>query len=109
MTQIKLVTVTREDLDPGYQLVQTGHAIAEFAHKHPQLFKDWVETSNYLVSLSTQDENHLEKLYEKLKWRGAQVIRFTEPDIGDQLTAICFYGTPEMRKITNRLNLALKN
>jgi len=90
-------------------LVQTGHAIAEFAHKHPQQFKHWVETSNYLVSLSTQDENQLERLYWKLKDNGADVIRFTEPDIGDQLTSICYYGTPELRKITNRLNLALKN
>jgi len=34
-------------------------------------------------------------------------VAFTEPDIGDQLTSICFYGTPEMRKITNKLKLAL--
>lgn len=105
--QIKLVTVTREDLHPGYQLVQSGHAIAEFAHKHPQQFKHWVETSNYLISLSTQNEDHLKSLYEKLKWRDADIVAFTEPDIGDQLTSICYYGTPEMRKITDKLNLAL--
>ena len=107
MTQVKLVTVTREDLRPGYQLVQTGHAIAEFAHKHPQLFTDWTTSSNYLISKAVQDEENLKRLYEKLKWRGADVVGFTEPDIGDQLTAICFYGTPEMRKITNKYKLAL--
>ena len=90
-------------------MVQSGHAIVEFANKHPQPFKDWTETSNYLISLSVQDENHLKRLYEKLKWRGANVVAFTEPDIGDQLTAICYYGTPELRKITNKLDLALKN
>jgi hypothetical protein len=88
-------------------LVQTGHSIAEFAYEFPQHFKNWKETSNTLVSLSIQDENHLQRLYEKLMWRDAHVIRFTEPDIGDQLTAICYYGTPEMRKITNKLNLTL--
>ncbi|MEA3295877.1 MAG: hypothetical protein U9Q27_01910 [Patescibacteria group bacterium] len=46
-------------------------------------------------------------MYEKLKWRGADVVQFTEPDIGDQVTSICFYGTPELRKITNKLKLAL--
>ena len=107
MTQIKLVTVTRGDLSQGYQLVQTGHAIAEFAHKHPQLFTHWTTTTNYLISKAVQDEKHLKRLYEKLKWRGADVVAFTEPDIGDQLTAICFYGTPEMRKITNKFKLAL--
>jgi hypothetical protein len=43
-----------------------------------------------------------------LKLRGANVVAFTEPDTGDELTSICFYGTPEMRKITNNLKLALK-
>ena len=107
MTQIKLVTVTRQDLTQGYQLVQSGHSIAEFAYKFPELFKNWVESSNYLISLSTHNEFHLKHLYEKLRLRGANVVAFIEPDIGNQLTSICFYGTPEMRKITNKLNLAL--
>jgi len=38
---------------------------------------------------------------------GADVVPFYEPDIDNQLTAICYYGTPELRKITNKLNLAL--
>ena len=107
MSQVKLVTITRKDLSPGYQLVQSGHSIAEFAHKFPDRFKEWIEKSNYLISLSTKDEAHLFMLYEKLKWADADVVAFTEPDINNQLTAICFYGTPEMRKITNKLKLAL--
>jgi hypothetical protein len=87
--------------------VQSGHAIAEFAHKFPNQFDKWAKNSNYLISLSTHDEQKLQRLYEKLKWRGANVVAFTEPDIGDQLTAICYYGTPEMRKITSNLKLAL--
>lgn len=108
MTQIKLVTITRQDLEPGYQLVQSVHSIAKFAYEFPELFKNWVELSNYLISLSTPNENYLQYLYEKLKLRGANVVAFTEPDTGDELTSICFYGTPEMRKITNNLKLALK-
>jgi len=90
-------------------LVQSGHSIAEFAHKFPKQFKNWVETSNYLISLSSRDEIRLKYLYEKLKDNGANVVAFYEPDIDDQMTSLCFYGTPELRKITNKLNLALKN
>jgi hypothetical protein len=88
--------------------VQTGHSIAEFAHKHPDQFSDWMQNSQYLVALSTDDEESLKDLYHKLKCNGASVVPFTEPDIGNQLTAICYFGTPEMRKITQKLDLALK-
>jgi len=64
--------------------------------------------SEYLVSLSTDNEEKLKSLYNELQHNGADVVAFTEPDIGDQLTAICYYGTPEMRKHTERLELALK-
>ena len=67
-----------------------------------------MENSEYLVSLSIDDEHKLKSLYNELQCDGADVVAFTEPDIGDQLTAICYYGTPEMRKHTNRLELALK-
>ena len=63
--------------------------------------------SQYLVSLSVDNEEKLQRLFYKLQDNGAEVVAFTEPDIGDQLTAICYYGTPEMRKITDKLNLAL--
>ena len=107
--QEKLVTVTRKDLHPGYQLVQTGHAIADFAHNLPQFFNSWKENSNYLISLATQDENSLDIIYKKLRERGAPVVAFYEPDYYDQLTAICFYGLPHYRKLVSNLPLALKS
>jgi len=87
--------------------VQTGHSIAEFAHDFPTEFNKWKKDSNYLISLSTDNEEKLQRLYYKLQDNGADVIGFNEPDIDNQLTAICYYGTPELRKITNKLNLAL--
>lgn len=109
MKQIKLVTITRKDLDAGYQLVQTGHSIAEFAHDFPTKFKSWKRDSNYLISLSVDNEEKLQRLFYKLLDNGADVVAFNEPDIDNQLTAICYYGTPELRKHTDKLNLALKN
>lgn len=88
-------------------MAQSGHAIAEFSSTFNVLFNEWHLESNYLIILETQDENHLKRLYEKLKWRGADVVAFHEPDINDQLTSICYYGTPELRKITNKYKLAL--
>jgi len=88
-------------------LVQSGHSIGRFAYHHNDKFNYWMENSEYLVSLSIDNEKKLKRLYQKLQDNGADVVAFTEPDIGDQLTSICYYGTPEMRKITNKLNLAL--
>lgn len=105
----KLVTVTRKDLPAGHQLVQSGHAIAEFAQLFPKQFAEWHKQSNYLISLSTDNEESLKNLYDKLQYYGADVVAFYEPDIQNQMTAFCFYGTPEMRKHTNKLDLALNN
>jgi chaperonin GroEL (HSP60 family) len=63
-----------------------------------------------VVDLTILDnEEKLKDLYDKLKYYGANVVAFTEPDIDDQWTSICYYGTPEMRKITEKLDLALNN
>lgn len=109
MKQVKLVTVTRNDLKNGQQLVQSAHSLAEFAYQFPNHFHDWMKNSKYLVSLSVNNEEHLKNLYNKLKNNGANVVAFTEPDINNQLTSICYYGTPEMRKLTEKLDLALKS
>jgi hypothetical protein len=90
-------------------LCQTGHAIADFAHELPQFFKTWKDNSNYLISLAAKDENHLEKYLKKLIKKGAPIIAFREPDIDNQLTALCFYGLPHYRKLVSNLPLALKN
>lgn len=107
--QVKLVTVTRKDLTAGYQLVQSGHAIAEWIKQFPEHFTEWTKQSNYLVSLSTDNEETLQDLFNRLKYYGANVVAFYEPDINNQMTAICYYGTPEMMKHTKKLSLALQN
>ena len=107
MKQVKLVTVTRKDISKGYQLTQSNHAVARFAYNYPNQFKDWIENSEYMISLSIDDEEKLQRLFYKLQDNDAHVVAFNEPDIDNQLTSICYYGTPEIRKITNKLDLAL--
>jgi len=53
------------------------------------------------------NEEKLQRLFYKLQDNGATVVAFHEPDICNQLTSICYYGTPELIKITSKLNLAL--
>jgi len=36
-------------------------------------------------------------------------VAFHEPDIDNQLTSICYYGTPELCKLTQNLDLAFKS
>jgi hypothetical protein len=60
-----------------------------------------------VVALSIDNEEKLKQLYDKLVWRGADVTQFREPDIDDQLTSICYMGTPELIKTTKNLKLAL--
>jgi hypothetical protein len=55
------------------------------------------------------NEEKLQRLFYKLQDNGATVVAFHEPDIDNQLTSICYYGTPELMKITQKLELALKN
>ena len=109
LNETKLVSITRQDLTAGYQVVQTAHAIADFAHDHPDQFRQWKQESNSIITLSTTDEKSLTDLYFKLKEKTPFVTTFHEPDIGNQMTAICVYGTPEIRKMLCSLPLALKS
>jgi len=63
--------------------------------------------SQYVASLSVDNEQKLKELYTKLEWFGANVVTFYEPDMDNQLTSIAYYGTPELMKITQHLKLAL--
>ena len=98
--------ITRQDITPGYQCVQSTHSIADFAYEFPDEFRKWKNDSNSIVCLSATSEEHLLKLYEKYS-KLTPTVKFFEPDI-DQYTSICLYGTPEIRKKLSSLPLALK-
>lgn len=40
---------------------------------------------------------------------GIPISYFTEPDINDELTSICFIETDETKRLTSSLPLSLKN
>lgn len=86
---------------------QSGHAISQFILDHHDLAKQW--NNNYLISLSVSSELKLINLLNTLKDKGVPVSYFTEPDIDDQLTSICFLETEETKKLTRSLSLSLIN
>lgn len=103
----RLITVTRNDISPGYQIAQSGHAIAQFFLDHPELAKKW--NNNYYISLSIDSKEKLQKLLLDLTKCDIFVSAFYEPDIENELTSICFIENNETRKLTHKLKLSLKN
>ena len=84
----KLVVITRRDLSPGQQAIQAAHAAIEFQHEHFEIAKNWHINSKYLVFLSVENEEELKHQLEKIQNRYIKHSIFTEPDMGNQLTAI---------------------
>lgn len=109
-TQIhpNLITVVREDISVGMMIAQSCHSVADFAYHKQQEFTNWRENSNYKICLASKDEQSLIKLHNKLIDKGAKVIAFREPDLGNEMTAITLLGEPEYRKYTQYLPLAGK-
>lgn len=107
-TQIKnnkLITITRNDLNIASQAVQAGHAAIQFQHEYPEISKNWIETSNYLVYLAVKTEKELWGLKRKAESFGLKVTSFTEPDFGDVLTAITLEPCIKSRKLTSSIPL----
>lgn len=99
----------REDLSPGYQLVQSNHALVEFSIHFPKLTKRWHEESNYIAGLSVRDELHLLELCEQCVSLGLKCSLFREPDIDHQATALVIEPCDDAKRLTNNLPLALKD
>lgn len=99
--------ITRQDINPGYQCVQSTHSVADFAFEHPDIFKQWKKESNSIICLAAKSEEHLLKLYEKYS-RITPCVKFFEPDV-NEYTSICLYATPAIRKTLASLPLTLKN
>lgn len=81
------------DLSKGYKVVQSAHALAEFAFKYREEFEAWRLGSNYLCCLETSRKS-LSRLIDRLELLGIKYCVFLEPDIGNQLTAIAVECLP---------------
>lgn len=102
----KIYLVTRSDLAPGYQAVQSCHALRQFVEEHPEIDSSWFKESNYLALLCVTDETELVRLCVHAEQKGHKFSVFREPDIGNQVTAIAL--EPGAKKLCRKLDLALQ-
>lgn len=103
-----MTIIVRSDLEPGYKVAQSAHAIADFAVKFGHEFKQWQLGSNYLCCLEA-DEDKIQKILYKLKDHDIKYEVFREPDIGDQMTAIAVeaISREQHKKLFKNLKLTL--
>jgi len=99
--------VTREDIDPGYQIAQSCHAMRQFTEEHPELDSEWFAVSNYVACLSVPTEKDLEDLLRRAQEKGIPASSFKEPDIDNQLTAIALAPGDAARRLCSSCRLAL--
>lgn len=90
------------------QSTQCTHAAIEFIMKYPGESHEWYTQSNYLCQLSVENEQELEQLALKAESKGIKVVRFHEPDLNNELTAITLEPSDEARRLTSNLPLMLK-
>lgn len=104
----KLYLVTRRDIAPGYQAVQSCHAMRQFTAEHPDRDAEWFVNSNYLALLSVADEVELMRLITSAQDAGLRWSAFREPDVGGAITAIAIEPHKKTAELCKALPLALK-
>ena len=105
----KLYLVTRRDIAPGYQAVQSCHAMRQFTADHPDVDVEWFTKSNYLALLSVEDETELMRLLVAAADLGLRWSTFREPDVGGAITAIAIEPHPKASELCKSLPLALRD
>lgn len=81
--------------------VQATHAAIDFQHEHQAEAINWHTKSNYLAILTTSDQESLIRLITKAIVTGIKHTIFREPDIDNEITAICFEASDAARKLTS--------
>lgn len=95
-------------MEPGYQAVQSMHALRQFTAEHPEIDKEWFEKSNYLGLLSVPNEQALVDLIEQATVHDIPFSVFREPDVDNEITAIALAPGEKSKKLCSRLPLALR-
>lgn len=95
-------------MTPGYKVVQSAHVLAEFAVQHHEQFKEWHHSSNYLCCLESSKCRMLE-LIDYLSLLKIKYSVFTEPDIGNEMTAVAIesLSKEDHKKIFKKFKLTL--
>ena len=97
----RLYVLVRKDLPPAQQAVQACHAVAEYLLSSP----DPAWKNQNLVLLHVPDEAALWALWKRAceYYTGGEY--FLEPDLNDQLTAVCIVENKHTKAFTRGLPL----
>ncbi len=82
---MKLYIVVLKSLSAGLKAAQACHAMFAFTQAYPVKTKEWSEHNNIVVL----EHDDLPALADMLDGLNLSAVRFHEPDMDDQLTAIC--------------------
>lgn len=85
----RLYVLVRRDLPMSQQVVQSGHAVAEWLMKGPKT--KW--KNGTLIILGVSGRRQLKSWRLRLEDMGVKYKIFREPDIGDQATALATVHT----------------
>lgn len=103
----KLYIVTRSDLSPGQQAVQSCHAMRQFTAEHPSIDKEWFDSSNYIALVVVDNERKLYELFDAAMMKDIPCSKFSEPDLNNQVTAIALAPCAGAARLCKKLKLAL--
>lgn len=98
--------VTHASLTAGQQIAQIAHAMAQFAIEKPSHFETWHKTSQYIITLQSEDCGKFRQLLEEADARGLDYAKFHEPDLDNQVTAAAFIPHPDVSRFLAQLPLA---
>ena len=98
---MRLYVIVQKALSTGLKIAQACHALRQFTEAYPEIDRTWFEHSNNIVILEHDDLLGKSQLLKEL---GFAVAEFREPDLNDELTAICV--EPSAGKRLSNLKLA---
>lgn len=78
VSEEKCYVLVRADMSPGYQIVQSAHAVAELEARHPGS-----AAGRTMVVLSVPNENELHYYASHILLRGVENWLFWEPDVSE--------------------------
>lgn len=76
---------------------------------YPQQSKQWYTESNYIIQLTCKNEDELKCYIDRAHKKQIKCVIFREPDLNNEITAICLEPSLNALKLIGSLPLMLKN
>ena len=101
--------VVRSDLKSnGLQAAQAVHAGFFFAQKYPEITREWLADSQYLVIVSADSSEEILAINAKAHAENIPTSVWSEPDLNDEVTAVALAPSAKSRILCANLPLAGK-